>query len=113
MSIATTIGFRKPPVSPLPDLSGLRRLMGHQRSLIGLAIVLPIIMIALVAPILPLVDPLATNPSLSLHAPSWAHPLGTDKIGRDLLSRIIGGARTSLLVGFSTAAIAISVGMVL
>jgi peptide/nickel transport system permease protein len=48
-----------------------------------------------------------------MQAPSADHPLGTDKIGRDLLSRIVGGARTSLLVGFSVGIIAVSAGVVL
>lgn len=113
MSVATTIGLRKTPSLPLPDLSGIKRLMGHQRSLLGLAIVVPIVVIALAEPLLPLADPLATNPSASLQAPSMDHLLGTDKIGRDLLSRIIAGARTSLLVGFSVGAIAVTSGIVL
>jgi peptide/nickel transport system permease protein len=113
MSVATTIGLRKTPSLPLPDLSGIKRLMGHQRSLLGLAIVVPIVLIALAEPLLPLADPLATNPSASLQAPSAEHLLGTDKIGRDLLSRIIAGARTSLLVGFSVGAIAVTSGIVL
>jgi peptide/nickel transport system permease protein len=111
MNIATPVGYRK--TLALPDLSGLRRLLGHQRSLLGLAIVLPFLVIAIAAPVLPLPDPLATNPQESLRAPSLEHPLGTDKIGRDQLSRIVAGARTSLLVGFAVGAIAVSTGIVL
>jgi peptide/nickel transport system permease protein len=113
MQIATPAGIRRPITLQLPDLSGLRRLLGHRRSLIGLTIVLPFIFLAIAAPVLPIADPLATNPSDSLQAPAMDHPLGTDKIGRDQLSRIIAGARTSLLVGFSVAAIAVSFGIVL
>lgn len=113
MSIATPIGIRRPSALRLPDLSGLGRLLGHRRSLIGLAIVLPFVVVALAAPVLPIADPLETNPAESLQAPSLDHPLGTDKIGRDQLSRVIAGARTSLLVGFSVAAIAVSFGVVL
>ena len=50
-------------------------------------IVLPIVFVAIAAPILPIADPLATNPAQSLQAPSAEHLLGTDKIGRDLLAR--------------------------
>jgi peptide/nickel transport system permease protein len=113
MNIATPITLRKAPGITLPALAGLRRLLGHQRSVIGLSIVLPIALIALLAPVLPLPDPLATNPAQSLQAPSAEHILGTDKIGRDLLSRIVSGARTSLFVGFSVATIAITFGIVL
>lgn len=113
-NIATPIGApRSVGLVRLPDLSGLLRLVGHRRSLIGLAIVVPFVALALAAPLLPLADPLATEPSASLQAPSAAHPLGTDKLGRDLLSRILAGARTSLLVGFSVAAIAVSAGIVI
>jgi peptide/nickel transport system permease protein len=113
MNIATPITLRKAPGITLPALAGLRRLLGHQRSVIGLCIVMPIALLALAAPILPLPDPLATNPAQSLQAPSAEHILGTDKIGRDLLSRIVSGARTSLFVGFSVATIAITFGIVL
>src|SRR5215470_17359693 len=43
-------------------------------------------------------DPLAAQPEIRLAAPSWAHPFGTDDIGRDVLSRIIYGTRISLWV---------------
>lgn len=113
MNIATPITLRKAPGVSLPALSGLRRLLGHQRSVIGLSIVLPIVVVALLAPVLPLADPLATNPLESLQAPGAEHILGTDKIGRDLLSRIVSGARTSLFVGFSVATIAVTFGILL
>jgi peptide/nickel transport system permease protein len=113
MNIATPISLKRTPSISLPALAGLRRLLGHQRSLIGLSIVVPIALIALAAPILPLADPLATNPAASLQAPGSEHILGTDKIGRDLLSRIVSGARTSLFVGFSVAAIAVSFGILM
>jgi peptide/nickel transport system permease protein len=114
MNVATPVGVRRSLSFTLPDFSGLRRLLGHRRSLIGLAIVLPFVFLAVAAPVLPIADPLATNPGESLQAPGISeHPLGTDKIGRDVMSRIIAGARTSLLVGFSVAAIAVSFGIVL
>lgn len=113
MNIATPVGIRRPFSIPFPDLSGLGRVLGHKRSIIGLCIVMPFVFLAVASPILPIADPLATNPSVSLQAPSLDHPLGTDKIGRDQLSRIIAGARTSLLVGFSVATVAVSFGIVL
>jgi peptide/nickel transport system permease protein len=85
--------------------------MGHRRNLIGLAILLPFVAAALLAPVLPLADPLATNPSESLRAPSLEHPFGTDRIGRDILSRTLAGAKTSLFVGFTVAVIAVSAGI--
>lgn len=55
-------------------------------------------------------DPLATNASNRLNAPSWEHPFGTDEIGRDVLSRVISGARYSLGIAVLILAIAIPVG---
>jgi peptide/nickel transport system permease protein/oligopeptide transport system permease protein len=50
---------------------------------------------------------------LSMQRPSLAHPLGTDKLGRDILSRIIYGSRISLMVGFFTQVIALAIGVTL
>src|SRR5882672_5344429 len=58
-------------------------------------------------------SPTANDFSAMTEPPSWAHWLGTDQFGRDLLSRIIFGARTALIVGFSCAVIASVAGMVL
>jgi peptide/nickel transport system permease protein len=58
-------------------------------------------------------SPTANDFSAMTEAPSWAHWLGTDQFGRDLLSRIVFGARTALIVGFSCAIIASFSGLVL
>src|SRR5215469_6180129 len=58
-------------------------------------------------------SPTANDFSAMTEPPSWAHWLGTDQFGRDLLSRIIFGARTALIVGFSCAIIASFTGLVL
>ena len=58
-------------------------------------------------------NPTANDFAAMTEAPSWAHWLGTDQFGRDLLSRIIFGARTALIVGFSCAIIASAAGLVL
>jgi peptide/nickel transport system permease protein len=50
------------------------------------------------------------DPSRQLEPPSWAHPFGTDEFGRDVLSRVILGAGTSLRVGFASVAVALVVG---
>ncbi len=104
---------RRPLTLPLPDLSGLFAILGHRRNKIGLAIIVPVVILAALAPVLPIQDPLATSPSDIFLAPSLAHPLGTDSVGRDVFSRVLSGARTSLFVGFVTAVAAISFGMVL
>ena len=78
---------------------------------ISLAVLVIMILLALFAPIVAPYDPYAQNMANSLQKPSWDHWLGTDLLGRDILSRIIYGAQTSLLVGFVAVVIAGSVGM--
>jgi peptide/nickel transport system permease protein len=63
---------------------------------------------ALIAPTLSPYDPNAQDFNL-LEPPSWQHPLGTDEFGRDLLSRLMAGARVSLTVGFAAVAMAMLV----
>ncbi|XVQ09331.1 ABC transporter permease [Spirillospora sp. CA-255316] len=74
------------------------------------ALVLP----AVLAPVLTPYDPLATDTTAaSLPPGSPGHPLGTDTLGRDLLTRLLHGARTSLLVGLAAAAITVVAGVLL
>ena len=68
-------------------------------------------LLAVVAPILPIPDPNATDWSAVRKAPSAVHWLGTDEIGRDLLSRMIWGARASLMAGVFSVAIAVFLGV--
>ena len=58
-------------------------------------------------------NPTANDFTAMMEAPGWAHPLGTDQFGRDLLSRIIYGARTAMVVGLSSALVGGSCGLVL
>ncbi len=67
------------------------------------ALLVAIVLTAIFADVLAPYDPLETRPEIRLSAPSRAHPFGTDDIGRDVLSRIIYGARISLWVGWSSA----------
>ncbi len=71
-----------------------------RRVWVGLAIVLIYVLIAVFAPLLAPYDPLALNPLNALASPSRAHLVGTDELGRDVLSRLIFAARVDLLVGF-------------
>jgi peptide/nickel transport system permease protein len=96
--------------SVLPVSAGAalrRRVLGHTTFLIGAIILIFIVGVALFAPLLAPHDPYAQDLSLRLVPPvwdesgTWAHPLGTDQLGRDYLSRLIYGSRISLLVGFS------------
>ena len=79
----------------------------------GLAIVAIMIIAAIFAPILTPYDPEANSFEHMLTAPNFDFLLGTDQFGRDLLSRIIYGARTALFVGFTAAFIGATLGLIL
>lgn len=79
----------------------------------GLIIVVALVLAAVFAPLLAHYDPLAQNISAGAQAPSWEHPLGTDKLGRDMFARILFGARISIRIGFVAVGLAISVGTVI
>jgi peptide/nickel transport system permease protein len=84
-----------------------RRVFGHAGLLAGLIIFAAIVLAALFAPALAPHDPYAQDltrrmvPPLWSERGQWAHPLGTDNLGRDYLSRMLHGARISLLIGLS------------
>jgi peptide/nickel transport system permease protein len=88
-----------------PHRSELRRFMriffGRTLYLIGFIIVAIIILTAIFAPLLAPYDPIENDLRGKLQSPSWEHWLGTDQLGRDILSRIIYGTRISLEIGFA------------
>ena len=96
-----------------------RRIVGHQGVMIGAAIVLAAVLIALSAPLIAPHDPYYQDLLNRLVPPvwdprgSWEHILGTDHLGRDYLSRLIYGARISLLIGVGAALISGLIGTVL
>jgi peptide/nickel transport system permease protein len=91
--------------------AGWRRFRGNPLAFFGLLLVAALVALALAAPLLPLADPHATELSLRmLPAGSPGHPLGTDQLGRDLLSRLVWGARTSLAIGVFAVLIAALLG---
>lgn len=88
-----------------------RKLKAHRGALVGLVIVGIFGLLALLAPVLPIPDPLATSWKLIRKPPSLEHLLGTDDLGRDLLSRMIWGARASLSAGIVSVSIAVLIGV--
>lgn len=80
---------------------------------VGLAIVLTLVVVALLAPVIAPHDPLRMAAGPRLQPPSWDHWLGTDQFGRDVLSRIIHGARLTLMIGTIAVGISLSVGLLL
>lgn len=83
-----------------------------KKALFGIVVLALFVVAAVFGPLISPYDPNAMAFSM-MEPPSWGHPLGTDDLGRDLLSRIVVGARVSLFVGVSTVAIALSLGLVL
>src|SRR5712664_777986 len=80
---------------------------------VSAALLVVLVLTAIFADVLAPYDPLAPQPEIRLSAPSRAHPFGTDDIGRDVLSRVIHGARISLWVGLLAVGIGTAVGMVI
>jgi peptide/nickel transport system permease protein len=89
------------------------RLRRNPGAFAGLVIVVVVLFAAIFAPLIAHYDPLAQNIQAGAQAPSWEHPLGTDKLGRDLFARILFGARISIRIGFVAVGLAISVGTVI
>jgi peptide/nickel transport system permease protein len=82
-------------------------------ALLGMVLVLIFIIIAIFAPLIAPYDPSQINLAIRLQAPSSQHLLGTDAFGRDILSRIIFGTRTSITIGISAVAISLLCGCLL
>ncbi len=79
---------------------------------IGAVILIALVSVAALAPVLAPYNPTQQNLENDLASSSRDHPLGTDKLGRDLLSRILYGSRVSLLVGITTVTISMLIGLV-
>ena len=103
-------------LKPLPrELSPARRallrLVRRRGAMLGLAIVFAFVLLAFFAPLIAPQDPLQTSWSAVRKAPSAQYLFGTDEIGRDVLSRVIWGARASLLAGLVSVSIAMALGV--
>jgi peptide/nickel transport system permease protein len=91
----------------------LRRAAGARLAPFGAAVMLLAVLVALAAPLIAPYDPLAQNLGNTLARPSGAHLLGTDNVGRDVLSRVIWGTRVSLLAGLVSVVLAVVAGSLL
>ncbi len=93
-----------------------RRFRRHRLAVVGLVVLLGMLFVAVAAPLVAPYDPNTQDSELARFgepaAPSWAHPFGSDNLGRDYLSRTIYGSRVSLVVGFLSTGLAIIVGTV-
>ena len=90
-----------------------RRLLKHRVAVVGCVFVAIFVGASLLAPLISPYDPTEANFQAALKNPSLAHPFGTDHFGRDVFSRIIYGARTSLLIGVFSVLIAAFGGVLL
>ena len=90
-----------------------KRFLKNKMAVAGSLIVISLFVVSLLAPWVSPYDPGAINLKLILAAPSKDHPLGTDQLGRDVLSRMIWGAQISLKVGFVATGLAILIGTIL
>ena len=94
-----------------PKGKALKRLARRGGAMLGFAVVVFFVLIALLAPWLAPYDPVATNWSAIRAAPSAAHWFGGDELGRDVLSRIVWGARASILAGVVSVSISLALGV--
>lgn len=107
----TNVAVATPPRRRLIQSRVLRRFMAHRLALIGAIIVLLFAIMAIAAPLIAPYEPNASSWSAIRKAPTWLHWFGTDEIGRDVMSRVIWGARASLLAGVVSVAIAFVIGV--
>jgi peptide/nickel transport system permease protein len=97
-------------IGPTPSQMLRKRVFGHQGLLIGASLVGFLLLVAIFAPLLAPHDPYAQSLMTRMQPPvflggDWEYPLGTDHLGRDYLSRLIYGARVSLMIGVIAALI--------
>ena len=94
-----------------PAAQAWARLRRRPSAMVGLAVILLVVAAAVFAPWIAPYDPIQQSWSAVRKAPSAAYWFGTDEVGRDILSRILYGARASLLAGVVSVAIAIGIGV--
>src|SRR5262249_6341969 len=94
-----------------PARRALRRLFARKGAVFGLVVISIFMLLALFAPLLAPYDPIATSWTLVRTPPSPLHWFGTDDLGRDVLARVIYGARASLMAGLISVGIALTVGV--
>ncbi|GLK82681.1 ABC transporter permease [Ancylobacter defluvii] len=96
-----------------PAWVGLRRLLAHPAGLVAFIVVLGLVACALFAPWIAPYDPVKIAPRIRFQGPSWEHWLGTDQLGRDVLSRVIYGTGVALKVALSGTLAALLIGATL
>src|SRR5262245_59011388 len=111
---SSTLASASPESRPAPEAPRSRaggRLRRSRLALVGFAIVGLTALVGLVAPLLVTADPVVMDFGALLKGPSLTHPLGTDQFGRDVLARLVWGARLSVSIGAAAVALALVVGV--
>lgn len=116
MDLTTTAAEHLEPLTPGHKRGGLvavlRSLIRNPGSAIGLAIVVSLILVAAFAPLLAPFEPTQMGAGSRLEPPSGSHLFGTDEFGRDILSRVIYGARLTMKIGLIAVGISLSIGTI-
>jgi peptide/nickel transport system permease protein len=94
-----------------PTRRAIRRFLRHRLAVAGLIVVLAFVLVAILAPVIAPYDPLQTSWARIRRPPSELHWFGTDENGRDVLSRVIWGARASLMAGVLAVLLALAIGV--
>jgi len=94
-----------------PARRALRRLFKRKGAVVGLVVIVTFALVALLAPLIAPYDPIATSWTAVRKPPSALHWFGTDELGRDILTRVIYGARASLMAGAISVTIALTIGV--
>ena len=109
--MAAAITVTDLPRELTPGQRALRRLWRRRGAMVGLAVIVFFVLLAILAPWISPHDPLATSWSAVRKAPGAQYLFGTDEIGRDVLSRVIWGTRASLLAGVISVSISLAIGV--
>jgi peptide/nickel transport system permease protein len=110
-ALATSTIARAIPVPQSPARLALRRFLHRPVAVAGLVVIVLFIAVAILAPLIAPYDPIATSWTAIRKAPSVVHWMGTDENGRDVLSRVMFGARASLMAGVVSVLIAAGIGV--
>ncbi|MEU9398401.1 ABC transporter permease [Streptomyces sp. SID4985] len=104
----------EPSVARVSQWSDIRhRFFANKLAVLGLAIIVVLILIAIFAPLLTPHDPLKQDLNSTLLSPGAGHWLGTDALGRDQLSRLIYGSRIAVIVGLASILVALVIGVIM
>ena len=95
------------------NIAIFKKALSNPLAMVGFIIIVSVFILAMLAPLISPFDPNDIDVKAILLAPSWQHWMGTDGLGRDVLSRMLHGGRISLLVGLVAVGIATAIGIVL